>query len=871
MLDKIYNPKKFEERLYQKEEPHFKSKHKGDESYCVMMPPPNVTGNLHLGHALTYTLQDILVRFKRCQGLDVLWQPGTDHAGIATQMVVERNLAKEGVRRQDLGRSEFLKKVWEWKQQSGDAITSQQRSLCISADWERTRFTMDEGLSKSVKKVFIDLHNQGIIYRDKRLANWDIKFQTAISDLEVENKDEDGHLWHITYPFSDNPTQFITVATTRPETMFGDQAIAVHPDDERYQHLVGKLVTIPLTNIKIPIILDDYCDIEKGSGAVKITPAHDFNDFEIGKRHNLKQLNILDEKGHLNKNVPVPYQNMFYLDARETILRDLESLDLIAEIEDIKHSVPYGERSQVEVQPMLTDQWFIDAKKLVEPALDAVKKGDTSFVPKQWENTYFEWLNNIQPWCISRQLWWGHQIPAWYGEDGHIFVADDKADALKQAQEYYGHNDVTLRQDEDVLDTWFSSALWPFSTLGWPENMDDVTRYYPTSVLVTGFDIIFFWVARMMMMGLHFIKEIPFKEVYIHALVRDEQGQKMSKSKGNVIDPLILVDKFGVDALRFTLCSLSTPGRDIKMSEARVEINRNFMTKLWNSARFLEMNKCHYDASFDPSKAKYALNRWLIQEVSTIVQDATMQLDMYRFDLYASHIYQWFWNTYCGVFLEALKPMLSDDIPENIKEECRKTATWGFLSILKILHPVTPMITEALWENFSKTDEMLITTPWPLNDYTFEKDHNIIQEVFHFSAEVRSLKGLLGVQPGAKINISLKAGQEAELLCIYTNLIQHLARVNQLSIFDNSERGVPFVVNEVSAIAHLGDGVDMDEVRSLLDKKSTKLKDDLVRLAKKLGNVSYKEAKPILWQTDCDMQIEKSAEHQKIESILNVL
>ncbi len=870
MLDKIYNPKKFEERLYKKEEPHFKSKNKGTESYCIMMPPPNVTGNLHLGHALTYTLQDILVRFKRCQGLDVLWQPGTDHAGIATQMVVERNLAQDGIKRQDLGRSKFLDKVWEWKQQSGDAITNQQRSLCISADWERTRFTMDEGLSKSVKSVFIDLHKQGLIYRDKRLANWDIKFQTAISDLEVENKDEDGHLWHITYPFADNPKQFITVATTRPETMFGDQAIAVHPDDDRYTHLVGKLVTIPLTNIQIPIILDEYCDIEKGSGAVKITPAHDFNDFEVGKRHNLKQLNILDEKGHLNNNVPVPYQSLFYVEARERILRDLDALDLIAKIEDIKHSVPYGERSHVEVQPMLTDQWFIDAKKMVSPALDAVKNGDTSFIPKQWENTYFEWLNNIQPWCISRQLWWGHQIPAWYGEDGHVFVADDEADALKQAKEYYGKIDITLRRDEDVLDTWFSSALWPFSTLGWPENMDDVTRYYPTSVLVTGFDIIFFWVARMMMMGLHFIKEIPFKDVYIHALVRDEHGQKMSKSKGNVIDPLILIDKFGADALRFTLCSLSTPGRDIKMGEARVETNRNFMTKLWNSARFLEMNNCEYDASFDSSKAEQALNRWLIQEVSTIVKEATMQLDAYRFDLYASHIYQWFWNTYCGVFLEALKPMLSDDIPDEIQTECRQTAIWGFLSILKILHPVTPMITEALWENFSKTDDMLITAAWPLSSYAFEKDHNTIQDVFNFSAEIRSLKGLLGVQPGAKIDISLKTGQDAEQLCIYTNLIQHLARVNQLSISDNSP-GVPFVVNEVSAVAHLGDGVDMDEVRSLLNKKSTKLKDDLVRLAKKLGNASYKQAKPILWQADNDMQIEKSVESQKIEDILSVL
>lgn len=870
MLDKIYNPKNFEERLYNKEEPYFKSKKKGSESYCVMMPPPNVTGNLHLGHALTYTLQDILVRFKRCQGFDVLWQPGTDHAGIATQMVVERNLANEGIKRQDLGRIEFVNKVWEWKQQSGEAITNQQRRLCISADWERARFTMDEGLSQSVKKVFIDLYNQGIIYRDKRLSNWDIKFQTALSDLEVENKEENGHLWHITYPFSDNPTQFITVATTRPETMFGDQAIAVNPKDERYAHLVGKLVTIPLTNIRIPIILDDYCDIEKGSGAVKITPAHDFNDFEVGKRHNLKQLNILDEKGHLNNNVPIAYQGMFYVEARETILRDLETLDLIAQIEDIKHSVPYGERSHVEVQPMLTDQWFIDAKKMVGPALDAVKSGNTSFIPKQWENTYFDWLNNIQPWCISRQLWWGHQIPAWYGEDGHFFVADSEGDALKQARQHYEKDDVILRQDDDVLDTWFSSALWPFSTLGWPENMDDITRYYPTSVLVTGFDIIFFWVARMMMMGLHFIKEIPFKDVYIHALVRDEHGQKMSKSKGNVIDPLILVDKFGVDALRFTLCSLSTPGRDIKMGEARVESNRNFMTKLWNSARFLEMNHCDYDASFDPSTVKHALNCWLVQEISMIVTEATTQLEAYRFDLYASYIYQWFWNTYCGVFLEALKPMLSDDIPTAIQEECRKTATWGFLSVLKILHPVTPMITEALWENFSKSDDMLITTKWPLDEYAFETEHQTIQHVFNFSAEVRSLKGLLGVQPSAKIDISLKDGKDAERLCRYTNLIQHLARVNTINI-NNENDGVPFIVGDVSAVAHLGDGIDMHDVQSLLSKKSTKLKEELMRLKNKLANASYKQAKPDLWKVDHDMQQEKATECQKIEVILSVL
>ena len=617
MLDKTYSPTEVEDRLYDRWEDSggFSADPASNAApYTIMMPPPNVTGSLHMGHALTFTIQDILIRYNRMAGRDALWQPGTDHAGIATQMVVERNLAAEGVDRRDLGREAFVDKVWEWKAESGGTIVNQLRRLGASPDWPRERFTMDEGLSDAVRKVFVQLYKEGLIYRDKRLVNWDPRFQTAISDLEVEAKEIDGHLWHFRYPIEDEEGRFIVVATTRPETMLGDSGVAVHPDDERYTDLIGKYAILPLVGRRIPIVADDYADPEQGSGAVKMTPAHDFNDFEVGKRHDLAMVNIFDARAQVNDNAPEAYRGLDRFEARKAVIAAMEAEGLLEKVEPHRHTVPHGDRSGVPVEPWLTDQWYCDAATLAKPAIEAVETGKTVFVPRNWEKTYFEWMRNIQPWCISRQLWWGHQIPAWYGPVGTVFVAETEAGAVAEAEEHYGKA-VALTRDEDVLDTWFSSALWPFSTLGWPEKTEHLERYYPGDVLVTGFDIIFFWVARMMMMGLHFMKEVPFHTVYIHALVRDAKGQKMSKSKNNVIDPLNLIGTYGTDALRFTLTAMAAQGRDIKLDESRVEGYRNFATKIWNAARFCEMNGCVVDPRFDPAACSETVNKWIIGEV----------------------------------------------------------------------------------------------------------------------------------------------------------------------------------------------------------------------------------------------------------------
>src|SRR5579872_1888022 len=592
--------------------------------YTIMMPPPNVTGSLHMGHALTFTLQDVLIRYHRMRGRDALWQPGTDHAGIATQMVVERQLAQEKSNRHELGREAFIARVWKWKADSGGTITRQLRSLGASPDWRRERFTMDEGLSAAVRKVFVELHRQGLIYRDKRLVNWDPLLQTAISDLEVESRPSKGSLWYFNYPLEGGNGDFITVATTRPETMLGDSGVAVHPEDERYRHLIGKSVVLPLDQRRIPIVADPYADPKTGSGAVKITPAHDFNDFEVGRRHGLALINIFDRDIRLNETVPDAYRGLSGREARAKVVADLTALGLVARIEDHELTIPYGDRSGVVIEPLLTDQWFCDAKALAAAPIRAVESGRIQFVPKAWENTFFEWMRNIEPWCISRQIWWGHQIPAWYGPDNTVFVEESEAEAQAAAQTHYG-KPVTLRRDSDVLDTWFSSALWPFSTLGWPAATPELKRYYPTDVLVTGFDIIFFWVARMMMMGLQFMEDVPFRTVYIHALVRDEHGQKMAKSKGNVIDPLDLIERYGCDALRFTLAALAAQGRDIKLAPARVEGYRNFITKLWNAARYAEMNGCTLNPSFDPANCRLTVNRWilsLLQETASRVASA---------------------------------------------------------------------------------------------------------------------------------------------------------------------------------------------------------------------------------------------------------
>jgi valyl-tRNA synthetase len=596
MLDKTYRPAEVEARVYAAWETAGAFRPAVDgRPYCIMLPPPNVTGSLHMGHALDHTVQDVLVRFHRMRGRAVLWQPGTDHAGIATQMVVERKLAAEGKDRRAIGRDAFLAEVWAWKEQSGGTIARQMRRLGQSPDWSRERFTMDEGLSTAVRRAFVGLHKAGLIYRDKRLVNWDCKLQTAVSDLEVQQTEVRGSLWHLNYPIEGEDGAFITVATTRPETMLGDTAVAVHPDDERYRHLHGRHAILPLVGRRIPIVPDAYSDPEKGTGAVKITPAHDFNDFEVGRRHGLRAITVIDREGRIAEDAPEPYRGLDRFAARKRIVADLESLGLLAKVEPHTHAVPHGDRSGTPLEPYLTDQWYCDAKTLAAEAIRAVEDGRTRFVPAQWSATYFEWMRNIQPWCVSRQLWWGHQIPAWYGPDGTIFVEEDEALAQAAARRHYGRDDVPLERDADVLDTWFSSGLWPFSTLGWPDRTPELERFYPTSVLVTGFDIIFFWVARMMMMGLHFTGEVPFREVYIHGLVRDEAGAKMSKTKGNVIDPLELADQYGADALRYAILASTAQGRDIKFGPARVEGYRNFVTKLWNAARFLELNEARLD------------------------------------------------------------------------------------------------------------------------------------------------------------------------------------------------------------------------------------------------------------------------------------
>src|ERR1700688_1881154 len=753
MLDKHFVPNEVEGRIYRKweESGAFRAGSRPDaEPFCIMIPPPNITGRLHIGHALNNTLQDILARFERMRGKDVLWQVGTDHAGIATQLIVERQLAERQQSRVAMGREKFLEAIWKWKAESGGAIIQQLRRLGASADWSRERFTMDEGLSRAVIKVFVELYRDGLIYKDKRLVNWDPALVTAISDLEVQQVEVKGSLWYLRYPlegktFDPNDTStFIVVATTRPETMLGDAAVAVHPGDERYADLVGKHVILPLVGRSIPIVADEYSDPEKGSGAVKVTPAHDFNDFEIGRRHNLPQISVLNQEGALNLVGNEDYlrglpegalqlaEELHGVDrfaARKRILARLEDFGFVERVEPNTHMVPHGDRSGVVIEPYLTDQWYVDAKTLAQPAIAAVRSGVTSFVPKNWEKTYFEWMENIQPWCISRQLWWGHQIPAWYGPDDKVFVAETEEEAVGNALGYYVEQEVItpeqgremaldrnkragfITRDEDVLDTWFSSALWPFSTLGWPDDTPEGKRYCPTDVLVTGWDIIFFWVARMMMMGIHFMKEPPFSTVYIHRLVRDEKGAKMSKSKGNVIDPLGVIDDYGADALRFALAAMAAQGRDIKLAAQRVEGYRNFATKLWNACRFAEMNACALPAGFDPTQAKQTLNRWIAHETTRAGREVTEAIEAYRFNDAAGAIYRFVWNVYCDWYLELAKPVLMGE-EGAAKSETRAMVAWARDEILKLLHPFMPFITEELWAVTAKRDGLLALAPW---------------------------------------------------------------------------------------------------------------------------------------------------------------
>lgn len=851
MLEKTYRPDEVEAKHYAQwvESDAFKSDVDSNAApYTIMMPPPNVTGSLHMGHALTFTLQDILIRYKRMSGDDALWQPGSDHAGIATQMVVERQLAEKGLSRHDLGREKFLERVWDWKAESGGTIVRQLRRLGASPDWERERFTMDEGLSKAVRKVFVALYKQGLIYKDKRLVNWDPKLHTAISDLEVLQTETNGNLWHFRYPI-EGSDDYVVVATTRPETMLGDSGVAVHPEDERYQAIVGKHVILPLVGRRIPIVADDYADPETGSGAVKMTPAHDFNDFEVGRRHDLEMINIFDRDAKLNDEVPEKYRGLDRFEARKLVVADMEAAGLLEKVDDHFHTVPHGDRGGVPIEPWLTDQWYVDAETLAKPAIKAVEEGRTKFVPQQWENTYFEWMRNIQPWCISRQIWWGHQIPAWYGPDGETFVEESEAEAKAAAEAHYGKA-VELTRDADVLDTWFSSALWPFSTLGWPEETPELKRYYPGDVLVTGFDIIFFWVARMMMMGLHFMDDVPFHTVYIHALVRDEHGQKMSKSKGNVIDPLDLVERYSCDSLRFTLAAMAAPGRDIKMSESRVEGYRNFATKLWNAARFSLMNGAKLDPGFDPKACKLPINRWIVGKVAQARLDLDKAFAAYRFNDAANVLYHFAWHEFCDWYLEFTKPVIGGDDAEAAAET-RAAVAWALSQMLHLLHPIMPFISEELWETLSeKGGDPLITSAWPdLGEDMIDSEVTAeIDWVIKVISEIRAIRAEMNVPPSAQATVLLCDANEGTQgrAARQADIIKRLARLERFELQDGQapKGSVQIVVEEATLALPLADLIDLDAERARLSREVEKVDGEIAKFDKKLANESFVQRAP---------------------------
>ncbi len=868
MLDKTFDPKAAEPRLYARWEASGLFAPRQDtaaEAYSIVIPPPNVTGSLHIGHALNNTLQDILARYHRMKGKAVLWLPGTDHAGIATQMVVERQLAAEGnVGRRDMGRDAFVEKVWEWKATSAGSIQNQLRRLGSSCDWSRERFTLDPALQVAVRKVFVQLYREGLIYRDKRLVNWDPHFQTAISDLEVEQREVDGHYWHFAYPLADGVTyehpvafdedgkatewetrDYIVVATTRPETMLGDTGVAVHPEDERYAALVGKWIDHPITGRRIRIVADDYADPTKGSGAVKITPAHDFNDFGVGKRTGLEALNVLDAFARITNadtpDVPAEYCGMDRFEARKAIVARAEAEGWLKAIEKTRHVVPHGDRSGVVIEPWLTDQWYVDAHTLAQPAIKAVEQGDTVFEPKSYEKIYFEWLRNIEPWCISRQLWWGHRIPAWYDDEGNIYVGETEDEVRAQA------GDRPLRQDEDVLDTWFSSALWPFSTMGWPEKTEDLARFYPTSDLVTAADIIFFWVARMMMLGLHFMDEVPFRRVIINGLVRDEKGQKMSKSKGNVIDPLGIIDELGADPLRFTMAILSGT-RDIKLSKQRIEGYRNFGTKLWNAARFAQMNEAVRVGGFDPANVEQTINRWIRGELTKAERQVSAALEGGRFDDAASALYRFVWNVFCDWYLELAKPVFNG-ADEAAKAETRAMTAWLLDQTLKLMHPVMPFITEELWaqtagDGAPRDEAMLIGAAWPqlpdaFVDAAAEAEIGWLVDLV---TEIRQLRAEMNVPPSAKPPLAFVAPDAATAARMdrHRALILTLGRVSSLDSAEAAPAGaVTFVSGGATAALSLAGIIDLAAERARLEKEIVAFDSDIGHVNKKLGNPNF--------------------------------
>ncbi len=911
MLEKNFNFEEAERRIYEAWESSgaFKPSGEGDP-FTIVIPPPNVTGSLHMGHALNNTLQDVLSRFERMRGRSVLWQPGTDHAGIATQMVVERQMMeRQEPKRTAIGREAFVEKVWKWRHESGGEIINQLKRLGATCDWSRERFTMgdngssDDQMVKAVMKVFVDLYNDGLIYRDKRLVNWDPKFETAISDLEVENTEVDGHFWHFKYPLENGETyeyvekdedgkitlretrDYISIATTRPETMLGDGAVAVHPSDTRYAPIVGKRCLLPLADRYIPIITDDHPDPDFGSGAVKITGAHDFNDYQVAKRNDIPMYVLFDTKAQMRSDdaednpVPEKYRGMDRFEARKAVVADLDAEGRLIATEDKKIMQPFGDRSGVVIEPMLTDQWYVDAKELAKPAIKAVESGETKFVPENWAKTYFQWMNNIEPWCVSRQLWWGHRIPAWYGPmiiDGSVdfrqeigFVAVTSEEAVQQATKYYGHipavaadnaeylkrnllreethdykSPVVIYQDEDVLDTWFSSALWPFSTLGWPDETAELKTHYPNTVLVTAFDIIFFWVARMMMMGLYAQKEIPFPEIYIHGLVVDEHGQKMSKSKGNGIDPLVLIDQFGADALRFTLCAQAAHGRNVRLSESRVEGYRNFGTKLWNAARFCEMNECKPVDSFAPSNVKAKLNQWIVHEANQCAADVTRELEAYRFNDAAGAIYKFSWNVFCDWFLELSKPTFMGE-DEGAKAETRATAAWALDQILKLLHPFMPFISEELWGAFAKRDR-LISAAWPTADtaLTNKAASEEMNWVIDLITAIRSVRQEMNVPAGAKVPMVFSGGDASDRFNTHRDVLSRLARLSEIAEAPPPKGAVQIVHGETIVGLPLGEVIDLDAEKARLDKEIAKVTKEIDGIDRKLANKNFVERAP---------------------------
>ena len=845
MLEKYYQPELVEDKVYEEWEKagNFKPSDSSIAAYSIVIPPPNVTGTLHMGHALNNTLQDILIRFNRMQGKSVLWQPGTDHAGIATEMVVERELKKRKINKNNLSRNEFVKHVWEWKNQSGNQIINQLKRLGCSCDWSRERFTLDEGLSDAVRYVFVTLYNDGLIYKDKRLSNWDPKLKTTISDLEVIQKEVKGSLWYIDYEI-ENENKVITVATTRPETMFGDTAIAVHPEDERYKDAIGKFAILPIVNRRLIILADEYAKVDQGSGAVKITPAHDFNDYELGRRHNLEVVNIFDENAKLNENCPKEYEGLDRFEARKKIVDDLDSIGALNKVEENIHTIPYGDRSGEIIEPFLTDQWFVNAKELSTKAIEKVKKKETRFVPNNWEKTYFEWMENIQPWCISRQLMWGHQIPAWYASDGTIFVAGNSEEANLMAKKKYG-KEVKLTQDSDVLDTWFSSALWPFSTLGWPNKTQELEKFYPTSTLVTGFDIIFFWVARMMMMGLYFTKKVPFHEVYVHALVRDEKGQKMSKSKGNVIDPLVLMNEFGADSLRMTLCSMAAQGRDIKLSKQRVEGYRNFVTKIWNALKLCEINNCSYrDAKI--SDTKNIFNIWILNELENCRKVAETSIQNYKFNEAANGLYKFTWSIFCDWYLEFTKIIfISED--KKLINETKHITSYVLSNILIMLHPIMPFFTEHVWDKaagiLKKDTSQISRAKWPEQIKLKDTDKSEVNFLIDLISSIRSTRAEMNVP--AKSNIKINYSNVSDLFVKVINnhkdiliSLTHSSSIEEKE-FSKNEGMVQVIFNDGLIYMSLKGIIDINEEKKRLEKNVNKIDNEIKKINSKLNDKSF--------------------------------